>query len=134
MRPSSMPSALTSATLPPLPGDKTLLQIVADYIAYLFSCAKKFITETHVAISAQWGELCRTVVIMMGHPNGWEGVQQQQLRRAAVMAGLVPNTQEGRSRIRFLCEGEASLHFCLQANLLPVQEVSYRMDFKCIRT
>jgi hypothetical protein len=38
----------------------------------------------------------------LSHPNGWEGVQQEQTRRAAIMAGLVPNTGTGSSRIRFV--------------------------------
>ncbi|KAJ3514769.1 hypothetical protein NLJ89_g2175 [Agrocybe chaxingu] len=39
------------------------------------------------------------------------------MRKAAIMAGLVPNTREGRARLSFVTEGEASLHFCLQCGL-----------------
>ncbi len=123
MRPASMPSALDAATLPPLPGDKTLLQILSDYIAYLMKCTKKFIIDTHATIADSWDELNRTAVFMIGHPNGWEGAQQQQIRRATVLGGVVPNTPEGRARVRFVSEGEASLHFCLSGDLLPLEKV-----------
>ncbi|KLO05433.1 hypothetical protein SCHPADRAFT_911041 [Schizopora paradoxa] len=122
MRPASMPSALDAATLPPLPGDKNLMQVLSDYIAYLMQCAKKFIVDTHATISDSWDELNQSAVFIIGHPNGWEGAQQQQIRRAAVLGGVVPNTPEGRARVRFVSEGEASLHFCLSGDLLPLEK------------
>ena len=54
---------------------------------------------------------------MLSHPNGWEGPQQSKMREAAIRAGLVPKTEAGRSRIHFVSEGEASLHFCLDSGL-----------------
>ena len=39
------------------------------------------------------------------------------MRRAAVYGGLIPDTDEGRVRIRFVTEGEASLHACVQNGL-----------------
>jgi hypothetical protein len=50
---------------------------------------------------------------VLTHPNGWEGAQQSQIRRAAILAGLIADTVEGHSRLKLLTEGEASLHFCL---------------------
>ncbi|KZP02654.1 hypothetical protein FIBSPDRAFT_770389, partial [Athelia psychrophila] len=50
---------------------------------------------------------------VLTHPNGWEGAQQSEIRRAAVLAGLSSDTLEGQSRIQLLTEGEASLHFCI---------------------
>jgi len=49
---------------------------------------------------------------VLSYPNGWEGPQQTQIRNAAIMAGLVPDTREGRSRIHLVTEEEASLHYC----------------------
>ena len=46
------------------------------------------------------------------------------MRRAAIYGGLIPDTDEGRARIRFVTEGEASLHACvlngLAADVLQV--------------
>jgi hypothetical protein len=39
------------------------------------------------------------------------------MRQAAVQAGLISDTEQGRSRVAFVTEGEASLHFCLSNGL-----------------
>lgn len=53
----------------------------------------------------------------MAHPNGWQGKQQSQMRDAAVVAGLIPYSDAGHQRLRFVTEGEASLHFCIRNGL-----------------
>ena len=67
----------------------------------------------------------RDMQFVLSHPNGWEGAQQAKMRRAAIQGGLIPDTDEGRSRIRFVTEGEASLHACvlngLAAEVLKVR-------------
>jgi hypothetical protein len=40
------------------------------------------------------------------------------MRRASVLAGLIPNIPSGNARVSFVTEGEASLHFAIQHNLL----------------
>ncbi len=54
---------------------------------------------------------------IISHPNGWEGIQQKKLRRAAVCAGIIPDNDKGHERIHFVTEGEASLHFCIDRGL-----------------
>ena len=39
------------------------------------------------------------------------------MRLAAVLAGLVPDTASGHSRLSFVTEGEASLHFSVHNGL-----------------
>ena len=39
------------------------------------------------------------------------------MRRAAVTAGLIPDSAVGQARLSFVTEGEASLHFCIQKGL-----------------
>jgi len=56
---------------------------------------------------------------VLSHPNGWEGAQQWQMRQAAILAGLIPDTTAGHSRLSFVTEGEASLHFAIH-NGLPI--------------
>jgi len=118
MRPKSMPSALKTSTLPPLPPNKTLIQVFADFFAYLLFCAEKFIKETHATVVKRWDDLLRNAVFVIGHPNGWEGTQQSMLRKAAILGGLAPDTPEGRARVKFVSEGEASLHFCLREGVV----------------
>jgi hypothetical protein len=69
---------------------------------------------------------------VLSHPNGWEGKEQSQMRKAAVKAGLVPDTQAGHARISFVTEGEASLHFAIENGVLTqTMEVrDYRFTFQ----
>ena len=55
---------------------------------------------------------------VLSHPNGWEGREQSQMRRAAVKAGLTSDNPSGHSRISFVTEGEASLHFAIENGIL----------------
>jgi len=64
-----------------------------------------------------WKRLEPTIEYVLSHPNGWEGGQQALMRKAAILAGFIPNTEAGRSRLFFVTEGEASLHFCIEKGL-----------------
>ncbi|KAG6918266.1 hypothetical protein DXG01_015640 [Tephrocybe rancida] len=117
LRPSSTANANVTESLPPLPKNKTVLDVFSDFLGYLHKCARNYIEETHANGSRLWSSFEQHIEFVLTHPNGWEGAQQAQMRRAAVRAGLVPNTNEGRSRIHFVTEGEASLHACVQSGL-----------------
>ncbi|KAH9940117.1 uncharacterized protein BXZ73DRAFT_99114 [Epithele typhae] len=103
--------------LPPLPRGKTVVDVFADFLAYLFRCAKRYICETHANGDSLWSSLEDRIEFVLSHPNGWEGAQQGKMRQAAVMAGLVPQTPAGQARVHFITEGEASLNFCIQSGL-----------------
>jgi len=60
----------------------------------------------------RWNSVSHNIELVLTHPNGWGGPQQNQLRDAAVRAGIVPDTEEGRGRVHFVTEGEASFNFC----------------------
>ena len=64
-----------------------------------------------------WRTLKDRTDFILTHPNGWEGAQQGMMRKAAVQAGLIPDNGDGHSRLSFVTEGEASLHFCVQSGL-----------------
>ncbi|CDO71998.1 hypothetical protein BN946_scf184943.g33 [Trametes cinnabarina] len=103
--------------LPPLPQGKSILDVFADVLRYLFACTKRYISETHANGESLWSSLQDRIEFVLSHPNGWEGLQQGKMRQAAVMAGLVPDTFDGHERIHFVTEGEASLQFCLRSGL-----------------
>lgn len=103
--------------LPPLPPGKSVVDILTDFIRYLFRCAKSFF-EAHHSHSL-WLSVEDSIEYIFAHPSCWEGVQQQLYRQAIERAGFVPSTPKGRSRVHMLPEDEASLHFCT-ANLLDV--------------
>ena len=99
--------------LPSLPKGKSAVQVFGDYLGYLFKCTKSFIIDTHAGGAALWRAVEEDLQFVLSHPNGWEGAQQTKMRRAAVYGGLIPDTDIGKARIRFVTEGEASLHACV---------------------
>lgn len=101
---------------PPLPPNKSVISIFADFLKYLHGCTKTYIEERHTSGEALFASLRSTTEFVLSHPNGWEGPQQSQMRRAAILAGLVPES-EADKRIHFVTEGEACLHFCIGKGL-----------------
>jgi hypothetical protein len=117
LRPKSMKLKMNGMRLSPLPRHKTSVDVFGDFLAYLFRCTKSFIIDTHANGQTLWHHVETSIEFVLSHPNGWEGAQQTKMRRAAVYGGLIPDTDEGRARIRFVTEGEASLHACVQSGL-----------------
>jgi hypothetical protein len=104
--------------LPPLPRTKSATEVLSDFLHYLFHCTKSFIIESHLPGGAEfWKSFGDRIDFVLSHPNGWEGVDQSNYRRAALMAGLVISEDDGMERIRFVTEGEASLHYCINKGL-----------------
>ncbi|KAJ3918140.1 hypothetical protein F5877DRAFT_90847 [Lentinula edodes] len=89
--------------IPALPGNKTPVAVFSDFLRYLFECH-------------HWNSVEHNIDFILAHPNGWEVSQQGQMRRAAIMAGLVSEV-ESQERVHFVTEGEASLHFCINRNI-----------------
>ncbi|KAG1739210.1 uncharacterized protein EDB91DRAFT_1053992 [Suillus paluster] len=117
LRPKTMKLKMNGMRLSPLPRHKTPVDVFGDFLAYLFRCTKSFIIDTHANGQTLWHHVETSIEFVLSHPNGWEGAQQTKMRRAAAHGGLIPDTDEGRARIRFVTEGEASLHACVQSGL-----------------
>ena len=118
LRPEHLDSkAISQRDLKPLPSNLTAVDVLADFLGYLFGCTRRYICETHSNGESLWNSVQDHIVFVLSHPNGWEGLQQSKMRQAAVAAGLIPDTNEGHSRIRFVTEGEASLNFCINNGL-----------------
>ncbi|KIM58504.1 hypothetical protein SCLCIDRAFT_128105 [Scleroderma citrinum Foug A] len=103
--------------IPPLPEGLSAVQVLSDFMKYLFNCAQNFIVESHASGASMWKSLENQIEFVLTHPNGWEGPQQQQIRQAAELAGLVPSGEKGKLQLHLLTEGEASLHFCMMTTL-----------------
>jgi len=97
---------------------------MGDFLRYLYQCARNYIQETHAADFPLWDSFEGRIDFILTHPNSWDDTQRADLRRAAVHGGLVPDTPDGHSRIAFVSEGEASLHFCLTSVSSDVIKVS----------
>ena len=119
----------------PLPLNKTVVEVFGDFLRYLLECASSYIQDTHANGYDLWNSVGSHIDFVLSHPNGWEGTQQSEMRRAAVLAGLVPDNESGHSCLSFVTEGEASLHFCVQngfpAGAMKVL-IQLSSNFKCI--
>ena len=91
---------------------KSVVQVFADYLAYIFKCATGYISDSHPT-GRQTLESGTEIEFVLSHPNGWGGSQQNKMQRAAILAGLIPDSEAGRARLHFVSEGEACLHFCI---------------------
>ncbi|KIK40952.1 hypothetical protein CY34DRAFT_24556 [Suillus luteus UH-Slu-Lm8-n1] len=99
----------------PLPQGKSAVEVLADFLRYLFQCARTYIQECHLNV---WRSVENSIEFVLTYPNGWEGQQQQQIRRAVELAGLISSKEE-QSHVHLLTEGEASLHFCVTNVIAP---------------
>jgi hypothetical protein len=107
-----------SSQIPPLPPNKSVVQVFADFLSYMLQCASRHIQDTHANGPDLWDSVKDDIHYILSHPNGWEGTEQFQMRRAAVLAELIPDTPTAHSRVEFVTEGEASLHFVIQNGVL----------------
>ena len=83
---------------------------------YLYRCARSYIQKTYVNGESLWASVESCIDFVLTHPDGWEGAQQSQIRRAAVLGGLIPD--DGQKRIHLVTEGEAELDFCIRNGLM----------------
>ena len=113
LRPKIEPSRHIANEIPPLPLNKTVTEVLGDFLKYLFECTSSYIKDTHANGRDLWAFVEKDIDYVLSHPNGWEVFQQALMRRAAVQAGLIPDTTKGHARISFVTEGEASLHFSI---------------------
>ena len=106
-----------SMELPPLPLNKSVVEVFADYFKYLFDCASEYIQDTHANGRELRLSVKDDIDYILPHPNGWDVTQQTQMTKAAILAGIIPDTPSGRARVSFVTEGEASLHFSIRNGL-----------------
>lgn len=96
-----------------LPKGKTIIDVFSDFMRYLFDSTKALFISSDPNGERRWNSVSHEIQLVLTHPNGWGGPQQSQLRTAAVRAKIIPDTQEGLSRVHFVTEGEASFNFCV---------------------
>lgn len=105
-------SHVSDSDLPALPLNKSVVEVLSDFMKYLFNCTRTYITDTHSM--GLWYDVANNVDYVLTHPNGWGGAQQSEIRSAAILAGLASDTLGGQSRIQLLAESEANLYFCIR--------------------
>ena len=98
--------------IPRLPRGKTIIDVYADFMGYLFESTKALFKSSEPNGELRWDTISESIELVLTHPNGWGGLQQTMLRTAAVKACIVPDTPAGHSSVHFVTEGEAGFSFC----------------------
>ena len=112
LSPAELPVALMDQMSTKLPWGKTIIDIFADLMRYLFDSTKTLFKSSEPNGEIRWGSISGSIELVLTHPNGWGGPQQTKLRDAAVKAGIVSDTPAGHASVHFVTEGEASFSFC----------------------
>ena len=112
LSPNELPTAIVDQMSTKLPWRKTIIDVYADFMRYLFDSARELFKAAEPNGEIRWNSISDSVELMLTHPNGWGGPQQMKMRNAAVKAGIVPDTPAGHKSVHFVSEGEASFSFC----------------------
>ena len=112
LSPNELPTAIVDQMSTKLPWRKTIIDVYADFMRYLFDSARELFKTSEPNGEIRWNSISNSVELVLTHPNGWGGPQQVKMRNAAVKAGIVPDTPAGHNSVHFVSEGEASFSFC----------------------
>ena len=106
-------------TLPPLPPGKIVVDVLGDFLKYVYEYTRKYLQEKDVIDGHSiWDQVESEISFVLTHPNRWRGQAQTRMREAAVRGGLVPNMDEALKRVKFMTEGEANLHYCVYHEMI----------------
>ncbi|QRV90341.1 heat shock protein 70 kDa 12A [Ceratobasidium sp. AG-Ba] len=93
-----------------LPSGLRLEKVYADMISYMLNHTREFFNQRNSVI--KWEQLAPTMNLVMAHPNGWGLREQDRLRQAIVLSGVMDDS-EARRRVYFVPEAEAAVHYVL---------------------
>ena len=119
LHPESMRAASEAQPFP-LPPNLTIRAVYTDMLSYVFKAATRF-AETKFIDSQglhPWPRLRETFEVCLAIPNGWGHREQDVLRQAAALAGIL-NPADASTRLHFVSEAEASVHFTVQCGQSP---------------
>ncbi|KAJ1303449.1 hypothetical protein OPQ81_011638 [Rhizoctonia solani] len=95
-----------------LPPGVSFGQIYSDFLGYLLQHTRSYFEDRILDGKQIWERYSPTMEVVIAHPNGWGIREQTFLRSAAVAAGFT-TTDKASSKVRFVTEAEASVHFCI---------------------
>ena len=99
----------------------TLLSSKFLLISFLsFGLCFQVYSETHADGVAPCDSVKGQIEFVLSHANGWEGTQQSQMWKAAVLANRIEDTTAGNARL-----GEASLHL---RNSFKISKRNHALD------
>ncbi|OCB85337.1 hypothetical protein A7U60_g7643 [Sanghuangporus baumii] len=96
-----------------LPPSKTAIQVMGDFLRYLYGETVRYIKQHYSDGKEIWGQVSHEKYFVFSLPNGWDNVSQHRMLQAAIHAGLVSDYYEPESQVKFVFEGDASAFSCL---------------------
>ena len=117
LSPNELPTEMADQMSMQLPRGKTIIDIYADFMRYLFDSARELFQASEPNGEIAWESISNSVEVVLTHPNGWGGPQQAIMRNATVKAGIIPDTPAGYNSVHFVSEGEAGFSFCASHTL-----------------
>jgi len=97
--------------LEPLPNGVPLTQIYVDFLKYLLMHTQTYFQDHILDGKTIWQTYKPTLEVVIAHPNGW-GIKEQSFLRSAVVAAGFSTPSDAGTRVHFVTEAEASVHFC----------------------
>ncbi|CAE6412751.1 unnamed protein product [Rhizoctonia solani] len=95
-----------------LPPGVNLEQIYSDFLRYLLKHTKAYFEDRVLDGKYIWERYSPKMEVVVAHPNGW-GLREQQFLRSATIAAGLAGEDTASSKVRFVTEAEASVHFCI---------------------
>lgn len=111
---SRHPNHADLTEIPPLPTGVTLKGVYSSFMRYLYNSSRAYFENTTPNGAGIWDRLQDSMVLIFAIPNGWDTVQHEFLKTAALDAGLVRSDDDAEKRIELVTEGEASVHYAIQ--------------------
>ncbi|QRV75595.1 heat shock protein 70 kDa 12A [Ceratobasidium sp. AG-Ba] len=108
-----------------LPQGLTVEKVYADMISYMLDHTRDFFNQRNT--TARWEQLAPHMTLVIAHPNGWGLKEQDRLRYAVALSGIM-NEADVRRRVYFVPEAEAAVHYVLWEKSQELQ-ASYRDEF-----
>ena len=70
--PKTEASRYIANEIPPLPLNKTVMEVLGDFLKYLFECTSIYIQDTHANGLDLWASVEKDIDYVLSHPNGWD--------------------------------------------------------------
>ncbi|QRV90328.1 heat shock protein 70 kDa 12A [Ceratobasidium sp. AG-Ba] len=110
MHPPAMVQDQKFSNLEGLPKGLSVERVYADMISYLLNHTRDFFNQRNG--SMRWEQFAPNMTLVIAHPNGWGLKEQDRLRYAVALSGVM-NEFETRRRVHFVPEAEAAVHYVL---------------------
>ena len=90
-----------------------MVDLLGEFMRCLFDFSRTHIRGSQPDGAKVWEAIKHKIEFVLTCPDHWTSNQKPQLLEAVILAKLVPDTVEGRSRIHLVTENDARLAFCL---------------------